>query len=287
MRRRGKTQDEARGLVLYQVTSALEVLSDLKTAEDVRIHECRKKTKIIRAMLRMIRPALGDQYKFENRFFRDASRRLSLFRDQAALRETMRSLVESEGVNFSQEEIEALATRIAPSEAQNAASELLAFRVLMENSLGRISSWEIEGKGFDVFEKGLKQTYARGRRAMEIAYATPAAEHFHEWRKHVKYHRYQIEVLRKVWKPVLKAWNEEVVRLSDLLGEEHDLVVLQDALHVMAHEFPVAAELQAAAKGKRLALQGQARTLGRCIYAEKPEAFTRRMHEYWVLWRES
>jgi CHAD domain-containing protein len=58
----------------------------------------------------------------------------------------------------------------------------------------------------------------------------PTVENFHEWRKRVKYYRYQLKLLRDFWKPVMEALRREAVKLSDDLGDDHDLAVLVEYL---------------------------------------------------------
>ena len=77
----------------------------------------------------------------------------------------------------------------------------------------------------------------------------------------------------------------KVKLLGDLLGDEHDLVVLREVL-------PQAMDLDAQPERKRLLLalmarrseelRARAQWLGRRIYAERPGAIRKRMRTYWT-----
>jgi len=85
---------------------------------------------------------------------------------------------------------------------------------------------------------------------------------------------------------VLDATAEEVHEFTDLLGDHHDLAVLAADLaaraEVDAAPRTILGELIDAAQAILLA---DARQLGERIYAEKPEAFGRRLRAYWRAWR--
>ncbi|HKN40971.1 MAG TPA: CHAD domain-containing protein [Acidimicrobiia bacterium] len=66
---------------------------------DEAAHDARKRAKKLRALLRLVRPELGDDvYRRENRALRDAARRLSPVRDAWVLVETLDGLVTPPGM---------------------------------------------------------------------------------------------------------------------------------------------------------------------------------------------
>ena len=75
-----------RRLSLEQFDVALTGLRAQSASRDVAIHEMRKASKRIRALLRMVRPAIGERvFKAENGALRDAARLVSGVRDGAVL----------------------------------------------------------------------------------------------------------------------------------------------------------------------------------------------------------
>src|SRR5213593_2488291 len=57
-----------------------------------KIHDIRKRIKETRALLRLLRPALGAQFAIENAWYREAARELARARDAAALVESIDKL---------------------------------------------------------------------------------------------------------------------------------------------------------------------------------------------------
>ncbi len=110
-------------------------------------------------------------------------------------------------------------------------------------------------------------------------------ESFHEWRKQVKYLRHQLEFMTPMWPGVLAEMAEQAHKLSDDLGDEHDLTVLRDK--VQQHRDVVAADvdgLLALIDGRRRDLRAKAVSRGKQLYEEKPRAFAQRVHGYWKNW---
>lgn len=102
-----------------------------------------------------------------------------------------------------------------------------------------------DGAPSQLIAAGLRVSYQRGRRAMERAYHKPEATAFHEWRKHVKDLGYQMQILRDLWPSVSKRVQGELDTLGDLLGKEHDLTVMRDAILKNAHGGVAQEDLQA------------------------------------------
>src|SRR5262249_53506969 len=85
-----------RRLVPKQMEEALEHLTGPhKESRDEAVHEARKCFKKIRAVLRLVRPVIGEKsYREENICFRDAGRPLTEVRDAKIFIETLDQLAE-------------------------------------------------------------------------------------------------------------------------------------------------------------------------------------------------
>jgi CHAD domain-containing protein len=258
------------------------------------VHEARKCCKRLRGLLRLARAGVGDGvYRLENDCLRDAARRLSDLRDAEALIETYDKLDARFDSQIDRRTIapvrRALAARrqIVADDEATLERRVAAFREDLEAGHSRVSSWVLAGGGFDALAAGLKRTYKRGRKAMGTAYATPSAEHFHDWRKRVKYHRYHLEVLYELWPKQLKARRSEVKTLGTMLGDEHDLSVLEATLEAESASFgdeSVRTLLDLALR-RRAELRAGMSPLGRRVFAERPKAMVRRYEAYWGAWR--
>jgi CHAD domain-containing protein len=147
-----------------------------------------------------------------------------------------------------------------------------------------LESMPLEDDSFETIQRGFERVYARGQRAMAHAYTTQTPGKFHDWRKRVKYLRYQMRIVESSWPTVIGALATELDALSDLLGEEHDLF----ELGVMAQHTPElfddaqqASLLQTLIMRRRIELQLAARPIGMRIYTETREAFAARLAAYW------
>src|SRR5690606_39104018 len=122
---------------------------------------------------------------------------------------------------------------------------------------------------------GVVRDYRGGRRAWGAARADGGAEAFHEWRKQVQHHWHHMRLLRNLWPEAMQAREDAAKRLSDLLGRDHDLACLADALGRDG--------IDASAKRRRAMLgligerqnvsRGEASLLASRLYVERPGPF--------------
>lgn len=289
-----------RRLAREQIDKAVGELSDPELHVYKSVHQARKRMKKIRAALRLVRGALGGTYSDENAFYRDAGRRLAAARDAEALIETYAGLRELFADQLRTERFDRIADALVrrrddvavDSDLDVAVSEVIDS---LRAARKRVKSWPIEGEGFDPAEDGLVRTYKRGRKAMrglEDAGDSPdeadADAGHHEWRKRAKYHRYHLRILQDMWPRVLKARRKEMHRLTDLLGDDHDLTVLRGVMRDEPDWFGDRRDAQVVAGliGRRQAeLRARARTLGERLYAESPQDFGGRMRACWDAWQ--
>jgi CHAD domain-containing protein len=280
------------------VRRQLDKAHDLLQADgkgDEAVHDTRKVFKKVRAVLRLVRDEIGEKtYRRENRRFRDAARPLTEVRDAKALVEAWDKLAEHltngartrsyAGVRKSlQADRRAVRQRVA--------RDGRAFPALVsavKAARCRLQDWSIPHKGWSCLAGGIKQTYKRGRRAFTAAGKELTAAALHEWRKQAKYLWHQLQLLEPMWPGVTGELAEEAGALADLLGDDHDLVVLRERLVSSPDRYGGRSRLQKflpLIDHRRGELADEAFTLGRRIYADKPKEFTGRLRECWKAWR--
>jgi len=250
------------------------------------IHGARKDMKKLRAVLRLARGALPNQiYKEENRRYRDAARALSASRDAEVKLETLDALAGRDG-GLPQEAVEAW-RQILDRDREAAANTAQAESAigLIEAGLEGIRRWPLEGDSWKLVGGEVKRAYRRGRRAMASAASDSSEESFHEWRKRAKDLWYQLRLLGPAWSGPLGAAAEEAHRLTDLLGDHHDLAVLRQDLRERRLGEEETRALEAAIDARQGQLAAEALDLGRRLYAEPPKAYGRRLRRYWQAWR--
>jgi CHAD domain-containing protein len=251
------------------------------------LHETRKRCKEVRAAARLVRGAYPD-YSETNAYFRDLARELSPLRDATALVETYGEFVApllDDPAPFRERLVE---RRDALARERDVLDRLAAARESLVEGRERYAAEPVAltDSGFAAVEGGLAKSYRRGRDRLADAAASPETEAFHEWRKRVKYHWYHTLLLKGLWPREMATRATELKRLSDHLGDEHDLAVFVETLATepaLASEAPD--DLLAAVAERRTGLQSRAFPLGRRTHAEPPDALAERFGRYWGVWR--
>ena len=269
--------DELRRIAREQLGRAAERLRRPDGDRVEAVHDARKAVKKTRALLRLVRPSLPrEEYQRENAALRDAGALLSGTRDRDVLVATFDDLAGRYVGQIAAEEFDAAREQLTagpppphPAPAQEAAAAAL------DAIAARIDRWPLEDADAATLQRGLAQVYRRGTKAYMSALTDPSVEALHEWRKRVKDLWYHARLVHDVWPPVLEAQAAELKRLSELLGDDHDLAVLRDALPEDSPVLPLVSM-------RRDELQAQARRLGALVYAERPKAQRRRMRAWWA-----
>ncbi|MDO8209320.1 CHAD domain-containing protein [Conexibacter sp. CPCC 206217] len=272
------------------------------------IHEARKHLKKSRALLRLVRPALGDDvYRRENDALREIAGMLSATRDADVLVATVDALAERSigrlpsadfGALHDALVAEAAAARApgatagdaptataagaAPATDATTAEAPAAAALQLRAIHARVEEWPLDDSDWDTVVAGISRAYRRGARERERAEAEPTVEHLHDWRKRVKDLWYHQRLLKPAWTEVLDAYAEQAHVLSELLGDDHDLAVLRARLERGIELSGRAATVDldpflALVDERRLELQAHARRLAARLYAETPKAFERRI----------
>jgi CHAD domain-containing protein len=272
---------------------ALERLAEADGGElGEAIHAARKDLKKLRGALRLVRDQLGDElFRAENHRYRDAGRLLAKSRDAQAKLETLDALQASSGWAFPAAEGWSwrLALRRDRDEIADLDSDETLQRVeqasaAIKGGWYRISAWSPESDSWGLVEAGLTRSYRNGREAMRRVQAGGDDTDVHEWRKRAKDLWYQLRILRDAWPELLEASADQVHRLTELLGDHHDLSVLGEDLR-SRERIRGREAFEALIERRQAELAEQALRLGGLIYAEKPKAFRRRQRAYWRAWR--
>jgi CHAD domain-containing protein len=274
--------------------AALERLRESEAGEGdaaEAVHGVRKDMKKLRTVLRLLRFELGKKrYRRENARFRDAARALSEARDAEVKLATLAALAEHEA-DLPGEALDAW--RKILDRDRVAAANLVAHdeeavaqaRWLIEAGLEGIRALELEGDSWKLVEPAVRRTYRRGRRAMKKAEDRRRAGDLHEWRKRAKDLWYELRLLSRAWPGPLEATADEAHRLTDLLGDHNDLALLREDLHRRKLGEAETAAAAAAIDRRQEELAAQAFSLGRRLYAERPQELNRRLRRYWRAWR--
>ena len=269
---------------LDEAIGGLDAAAD--DALDEAIHEARKSLKRVRTTLRLARDELGDDvYRSENAGFRDAGRRLSGARDSQVVVETLEGLCERGGGELPPGGLTAL--RDALRDEHEAGRQRLhtnagAVRDVVEElrvARARTASWPIERDDLDALAPGLRRIYRRGRKALRAVQEQPGDEALHELRKRAKDLWYASQILGSAAPRKTKKMAKRAHKLSDLIGEDHDLTVLHQTAERHREHLSEAQRgaLEGLIERRRTELQRRALPRAERLYRRKPRAAVRRL----------
>ena len=216
--KRGKDSDgEIRRVAHERTRDAIERLRDGGADPVVAVHEARKDVKKLRAMLRLVRPSLGEKlYERENARFRAAGLELSAARDTQVRAATIDALAE----RFADDpppggwaEVRAALSADAPAGADLANARETAASAI-ETGDEAIGDWALGRDDFSLLRPGLERAYSRGREGMGAARRNPTDQTLHDWRKRTKDLWYHLRLVAEAWPTVLDAAAEEAHQLS-------------------------------------------------------------------------
>ena len=268
--------------LLRLLDRALEHTTSRRTLAPDDVHEIRKLIKRARAQLALLRPALDERdYAQVNRSLRDAARCLASARDSAVIAQAYARLRE---VGMDARPLKGKAGP-APQAAGRAdpAPSTRRLRTARTRATGMV----VSGRAWGSLGPGLRAVYRRGRHCVQAADGTPTSEALHEWRKQVKRLWHVLEPFVAANPARLGAQVRDARRLSEVLGEEHDLAMLEAKLRRKAsRRSRLDEEIMARAAERRARLARRALRIGARLYAEPPKSFENQLRRDWDAWRK-
>ncbi len=297
LKRSEETGEGLRRVALELVTAALSGVERLGSGEvgpdapegAQLIHETRKRCKELRALARLVRPALGPGYRRINGAARDAARELGGVRDAQARAATFRRLVRADptpDLARVTAPVAVLLTERAMAAGRENAVDLERAAILLSDLRRDVEGWRLPG-GFAAMGEGLGRTYADGRLLMRRAERHRGPLVLHEWRKSVKYLWHQNQMLMRSAPGLLGPTADLLHGLADALGDDHDLVGIGDLLRSTEAEVlpePAVVASLVAMGVRRCDLRHRVLSVGSRLYVERPAAYVRRMEGYWRAW---
>lgn len=260
------------------------------------IHETRKSTKRIRAVLRMIRDEIGySSYYRENTFYRDLSRELSEIRNFRVLSESIKVLQQDLSSTIPREVFESLDEELSKQRDMVKGGKAGLSQFLkelagkIEMARNRIYDFPIKHNDFRAFEGGLFRMYSQGKRFLQEAKQDRSPVQLHNLRKRLKYFWYQVEILQPIFPGPMKAYASTLEAIGENLGIYHDLHVLQEFLSEsnIIPDQNIIETLQEACLARQSMLLYNTLPLADITYSEKPAAMVNRLASYWKIYAQS
>jgi len=268
-----------RRLAVESIDTALAAL-DEREGRDVAIHSVRKECKRSRALLRLFSDAIGDGWQRECHEFRDLSRSISVVRDARVILDVHAAMITQYGNSLDALAIATMRQQLIADiqsgvDAHDATPTNDMLRQRLQSAKLRARRWTIADASERALEQGFVRTYRRGRAAARRARAVPHESNFHELRKRAKDLWYQLELLARRWPDTALRRVAPTRRLTELLGDAHDLVIYREAVEraAVARARETGEILAALADRRCRALEAEAALLTREVFADKPKRF--------------
>lgn len=261
-------------VALSMLDAAREVMQDQALDLNGRVHEARKHLKRARAMLRLLRPELGkDTCQRDDAALAEAMRILAGSREAAAESAVLDALVARSPRRLKKHaDAFVTATAAGPAEAPPSGEQALE-RALEALASARqtVSGWALSRDDWSLVNDGFRRTAARAGRAFTRAKQHGTPENLHTWRRRLKRHQYQLELLSPLRPKPIRARQRRAARATELLGEDHDLALLSNRLRELAPRPELKRACRALSKAieaRRAVVQRKALRLGAELHRE-------------------
>lgn len=254
------------------------------------VHDARKCLKRLRSLLLLIRPGLPDPLflSLTDRV-RTIARGLAPARDAHALLDAIDKLdgeIEVDGDGAPVQGLRAWLHRrrqaaersLEGNMASDAVHALFALRPAMANLA-------LYPDDFRPVTKGLRESYRDGRKAFTRALASGNDEDFHDWRTTLQHHWRHMQLLTPCWPSELSARAELSRGLSQILGDDHDIALIQQLVSAPTMMFGSPEDIAAFTKQcrrRQKELRLEARKRGTRLLTERSRPFANRIEAYWL-----
>lgn len=244
------------------------------------LHGLRKAVKKTRGLLRLVAPVFPD-FTRENAVLREAANGISPLRDAEVMRLTLAGLIDD---SASGQAARLFLDALPPLDVTPDRAALDRFADTLTAVHARAEHWELKESGWKALAPGLETTLREARKRMERARRTRDDEHLHAWRSRIKHHWYHARLLLPIWPEMMEAHSAIAERLGEMLGDHHDLYVIELALPgplSPAQSDALAERLEV----EQRRIEAAAFPLGARLLAEPPEALSARWGDWHALWR--
>jgi CHAD domain-containing protein len=285
-KRKESVTKAARRLCCERLDDALELLQ--RGDRDEAVHDVRREIKKLRAILRLVRPGIGETaYDKATKTLREAANRLDTMRDAQVRLTALEELARRSNGQIPRHSLPKIQNALRQNcrqEEQKLGATLGPVKDILSDARQQLADLKVKPNSWKAVGPGLKRIYRRGRKALELAEREPSPEHFHEWRKRVKDLANQLRLVCPARPRKLKARTEKLDRLGDILGDDHDLFMLREFVGEKLNEWEKG-PLEMVIAGRQQELRSEALKLGGSFYTKKPNRFCRQVGNGWKRWR--
>ncbi|HEY6645098.1 CHAD domain-containing protein [Povalibacter sp.] len=254
------------------VESAVRALLRPDALDHEAVHETRKNLKRARAALGLLRTGLPTaNYKSQKHGIRKLASSLAKARDAKVVSDTLEHLLREQHVhvNAGVRGLRQALLNERDRVPDGLSRDLVSLgRDLMRAADG-IARSDTNLRPRDLL-RGMRRTCRRTGRDMKLASRKRTAATLHRWRRRVQCLKYQLDVL-----PAGSRLQRRVHRISELLGVDHDLWMLRQAIRKFRRGYPedsLAGDLDPLARSirrRRRRLQARAFEIGKDTFGRR------------------
>jgi hypothetical protein len=240
-----------------------------------------------------MRQELGAIYVRDNQRLRDAGRKISEFRDAGAMLEIFDQLGQhycdewAERPGIASIRAKLVEAKVGHESEAGIGDVLVAVSPELCAVRGDVKDWPLHTDGFAAIAPGLRLTYRNGRRAMALALQEPSPENYHDWRKRVKDHWYQVRLIGRICGDALMFYQQTLKELEGCLGDDHNLTVLKQKISLEPAAYGAASDVEFSlftVETYQSSLRARAVLLGQDVYDDQPRVFVRQLRNLWHAW---
>lgn len=224
-------------ILTVQIAGAQSCISRFAAEPDTAIHELRKYGKRIRSIMLLTKSGMGlEAFVRTTDLVRSAARRFSDARDARVLCDTLANPAVFGGDGFDSVDLEPLRVWLAARhgailQAPELNTELAAAERELNEASERLADISWEHCTDSEIKEGWARNFERGCEARIRAGLTRHPEDLHDWRKRAKVLFVHLQVMSgEFGAPVPTEAAVQADLLGSLLGEHHDLAVLDELL---------------------------------------------------------
>jgi CHAD domain-containing protein len=289
--RKRETFEQGTHRILEELNTETARLMTTGSRVHLSIHEARKNIKKLRAVLRLIRHEIGvEKYRQLNTFYSETGQKVALLRDDTSMVE----LLENFKVNIKSPELQKViqkSIRLAKKKREKEFADFFKnkkgnqLNKTISGKTGALRQANIQGNPEVFILQSVGKVHSDTIKRMKQAEKEGTNEAYHNWRKQVKYLMFQMMILRNAWPLFFEAYIAELDKLQKLLGNLHDLNILNN--YVVQGDLLTLDKKQKEALlsyiyPHRANLKKQTHTIGKLLFAESSPAFSKRLLGIWM-----
>jgi len=258
------------------------------------IHEARQSYKKCRAILRLMRDAMGyASYYRENISLRDMQRELAQIRDADVQHRLITRLSE----RYPEYGKKAWFKRMIEQARKNYDLEEKHFFKIgrgaeiscyTRSKAAQLEQYALTGEGFELIEGGLSRIYRQGRDMGNLIFSQEADPcEIHAFRKKAKYLQYQLYYLQTISRELFKGMSNTLKQLTEILGYYNDLHIACTKILTCAAENKPPHKKQGllviSLREEMQKAKSDSKKIYEMLYLENPKQFINRIAHYWEL----